>query len=142
MDQCLITLRAFHTGAIESPGIVRHTLAFDVAGTRLLAADIESAVIRVARRPSASPLGSVELRARGHGVLYGAADAHAPVTEVPLTLEAMADLRQATDGFFFLETVTPASEPGEFALQSAKEDPGLVLAISRLQARPAAQQAA
>jgi hypothetical protein len=106
MTHELITLAGYRTGGVESPTSIRHGFAFDLTGVNLRDRVVVSAELHL-RPGSGSPAtATVRLSDRADQVAYGQsarASASDDVIRVPLTADAIADLRQAGGGFFAVD---------------------------------------
>jgi hypothetical protein len=104
-----IVISGYRTGGTEDAKTIRNSFAFDLTNVDLRDCDVVSAALPVMCGVGAAPTASILLSDPSARTPYGHAVnpsfSSAGVNWVPLTPDAIADLEQASGGFFSVDAV-------------------------------------
>jgi len=129
----LLTLKGFRTGGVESPTSIRNSFAFDLTRVNLRGRSLISADLHVRPDAGSSATATLRLSDRADELAYGTS-VHEPPSDafirVPLTTDAIADLRQASGGFFSVDATVEDTAGRAQVLPSTAAHYILVLALA------------
>lgn len=118
-----IPVRGYRTGNVERLEYVRHGLAFDLTDIDFHGRAIVSAALQLPA-PASATVTSIELSDPADQVRYGAAscDQWTDIASVPLSFDAMQDLRGAAGAYFSVDVVLEdaSGQPSELHCSGAR----------------------
>ena len=128
-----ITLRGYHTGSLETPKTIRNGFAFDLRSLDLRDRAVVSAALQLRRGVELRANSTVQLSDRSNQCAYGrfmGSPRPSGGIRIPLTPDAIADLQQASGGFFTVDAICEGGngQPQPLSISAAQPVVALLVA--------------